>query len=88
MGVGRPIPLKHGQLYKRSKNGLNKEWKKKFVCIYSDGRLCYFQNIKVFYILFLKRKALFLVEDFDQILGIVRLVTRGNVFREGNFENF
>uniref|UniRef100_A0A915MGF1 Uncharacterized protein n=1 Tax=Meloidogyne javanica TaxID=6303 RepID=A0A915MGF1_MELJA len=46
LGVGRPIPLKHGQLYKRSKNGLNKEWKKKFVCIYSDGRLCYFQNIK------------------------------------------
>ncbi|CAK5052654.1 unnamed protein product [Meloidogyne enterolobii] len=46
LGVGRAIPLKQGQLYKRSKNGLNKEWKKKFVCLYSDGRLCYHQNMK------------------------------------------
>lgn len=47
MGVGRAIPLKQGQLYKRSKKGLNKEWKKKFVCLYSGGRICYHQNLKV-----------------------------------------
>ncbi|KAL7075952.1 hypothetical protein ACQ4LE_004208, partial [Meloidogyne hapla] len=46
LGIGRAIPLKQGQLYKRSKNGLNKEWKKKYVCLYSDGRICYHQNLK------------------------------------------
>jgi hypothetical protein len=47
MGVGRAIPLKQGQLYKRSNKTLNKEWKKKFVCLYSDGRICYHKSLKV-----------------------------------------
>lgn len=47
MGVGRAIPIKQGLLYKRSNKALNKEWKKKYVCLYSDGRLSYHSNLKV-----------------------------------------
>lgn len=47
MGVGRAIPIKQGHLYKRSNKALNKEWKKKYVCLYSDGRLCYHSTLKV-----------------------------------------
>lgn len=39
--------VKQGQLYKRSSKTLNKEWKKKYVCLYSDGRICYHKNLKV-----------------------------------------
>ncbi|KAI3415390.1 ArfGAP with GTPase domain, ankyrin repeat and PH domain [Globodera pallida] len=46
LGVGRAIPVKQDYLYKKSKNGLNREWKKKYVCLYSDGRICYHQNLK------------------------------------------
>uniref|UniRef100_A0A0N5B2K1 Centaurin-gamma-1A n=1 Tax=Strongyloides papillosus TaxID=174720 RepID=A0A0N5B2K1_STREA len=46
LGGGRAIPIKQGLLYKRSTKSLNKEWKKKYVCLYSDGRLCYHQNLK------------------------------------------
>uniref|UniRef100_A0A913HD90 Centaurin-gamma-1A n=1 Tax=Strongyloides stercoralis TaxID=6248 RepID=A0A913HD90_STRER len=46
LGGGRAIPVKQGLLYKRSTKSLNKEWKKKYVCLYSDGRLCYHQNLK------------------------------------------
>lgn len=54
MGIGRAIPVKQGHLYKRSSKTLNKEWKKKYVCLYSDGRLSYHQNLKVsfFFIFF------------------------------------
>uniref|UniRef100_A0A915CP36 PH domain-containing protein n=1 Tax=Ditylenchus dipsaci TaxID=166011 RepID=A0A915CP36_9BILA len=45
MGVGRAIPIKQGLLYKRSSKALNKDWKKKYVCLYSDGRLSYRQNL-------------------------------------------
>uniref|UniRef100_A0AC35UCV7 Centaurin-gamma-1A n=1 Tax=Rhabditophanes sp. KR3021 TaxID=114890 RepID=A0AC35UCV7_9BILA len=46
LGAGRVIPIKQGLLYKKSSKSLNKEWKKKFVCLHSDGRLCYHQNLK------------------------------------------
>ncbi|KAK0414802.1 hypothetical protein QR680_011621 [Steinernema hermaphroditum] len=46
MGAGRAIPIKQGQLYKRSSKTLNREWKKKYVCLYPDGRLLYHHNIK------------------------------------------
>lgn len=47
VGPGRLIPIKQGILYKRSSKALNKEWKKKYVCLHSDGRLTYHQNIRV-----------------------------------------
>lgn len=60
MGKGRDIPVKQGMLYKRSSKSLNKvrthartvtqsyaqEWKKKFVCLYANGRLVYHNNTK------------------------------------------
>ncbi|KHN72116.1 Centaurin-gamma-1A, partial [Toxocara canis] len=46
MGMGRTIPVKQGHLYKRSSKTLNKEWKKKYVCLHSDGRLSYHQTLK------------------------------------------
>ncbi|KAI1729001.1 putative GTPase activating protein for arf domain-containing protein [Ditylenchus destructor] len=46
MGKGRLIPVKQGLLYKKSSKALNKEWKKKYVCLYPDGRLSYHQNLK------------------------------------------
>lgn len=46
MGVGREIPIREGVLYKRSNKALNREWKKKYVCLYADGRLRYHQNHK------------------------------------------
>lgn len=52
MGVGRAIPVKQGHLYKRSSKTLNKEWKKKYVCLHSNGRLSYHQTLKVFFFLF------------------------------------
>ncbi|CAI4229090.1 unnamed protein product [Auanema sp. JU1783] len=46
-GVGRAIPIKQGHLYKKSaKSALNREWKKKYVCLYSDGKLTYHHNLK------------------------------------------
>ncbi|VDO84200.1 unnamed protein product [Onchocerca flexuosa] len=47
MGMGRAIPVKQGHLYKRSSKTLNKEWKKKYVCLHSNGRLSYHQTLKV-----------------------------------------
>lgn len=41
MGIGREIPIKEGVLYKKSHRGLNREWKKKYVCLYADGRIRY-----------------------------------------------
>lgn len=41
MGIGREIPIKEGILYKKSHRGLNREWKKKYVCLYADGRIRY-----------------------------------------------
>ncbi|VDK81712.1 unnamed protein product [Litomosoides sigmodontis] len=46
MGMGRAIPVKQGHLYKRSNKTLNKEWKKKYVCLHSNGRLSYHQTLK------------------------------------------
>ncbi|CAJ0580619.1 unnamed protein product, partial [Mesorhabditis spiculigera] len=48
LGQGRAIPCKQGHLYKRTKATLNREWKKKYVCIYSDGRLVYYPHFKDF----------------------------------------
>lgn len=47
VGSGRAIPVKQGHLYKRSSKSLNKEWKKKYVCLYADGRLVYHSSLKV-----------------------------------------
>lgn len=45
LGSGRAIPIKQGYLYKRSSNSLNKEWKKKYVTLCSDGRLTYHSSL-------------------------------------------
>ncbi|KRY51399.1 Centaurin-gamma-1A, partial [Trichinella britovi] len=47
VGQGRAIPIKQGIVYKRSGKPLNKaQWKKKYVCLYSDGRLAYYPSLK------------------------------------------
>ena len=46
MGMGRTIPVKQGHLYKRSSKTLNKEWKKKYVCLHPNGKLSYHQTLK------------------------------------------
>ncbi|XP_076314914.1 centaurin gamma 1A [Tachypleus tridentatus] len=45
VGSGRHIPLRQGYLYKRSSKTLNKEWKKKYVTLTSDGRLTYHPSL-------------------------------------------
>ncbi|GFW13704.1 centaurin-gamma-1A [Trichonephila clavipes] len=45
VGSGRVIPLRQGYLYKRSCKALNKEWKKKYVTLTSDGRLTYHPSL-------------------------------------------
>ncbi|XP_053907657.1 arf-GAP with GTPase, ANK repeat and PH domain-containing protein 2 [Cuculus canorus] len=44
-GSGRAIPLKQSFLLKRSGNSLNKEWKKKYVTLSSNGLLFYHPSI-------------------------------------------
>ena len=46
LGSGRLIPIKQGYLYKKS-HGLNKEWKKKYVTLLTDGRLTYHPSLHV-----------------------------------------
>ncbi|KAI1891089.1 hypothetical protein AGOR_G00160310 [Albula goreensis] len=41
VGSGRSIPIKQSILLKRSGNSLNKEWKKKYVTLSSNGMLSY-----------------------------------------------
>jgi len=41
LGSGRAIPLRQGYLYKKSVKTLNKDWKKKYVTLTSDGTLTY-----------------------------------------------
>ncbi|KAH6930297.1 hypothetical protein HPB50_012545 [Hyalomma asiaticum] len=45
MGSGRVIPVRQGYLYKKSVKALNKEWKKKYVTLTSDGRLTYHPSL-------------------------------------------
>ncbi|CAN7984288.1 unnamed protein product [Ixodes hexagonus] len=50
MGSGRVIPVRQarsfpGYLYKKSIKALNKEWKKKYVTLTSDGRLTYHPSL-------------------------------------------
>ncbi|KAM3621918.1 uncharacterized protein V6R79_017846 [Siganus canaliculatus] len=45
LGSGRSIPIKQGILLKRSGNSLNKEWKKKYVTLTSDGILSYHSSV-------------------------------------------
>ncbi|KAJ6224532.1 hypothetical protein RDWZM_003077 [Blomia tropicalis] len=45
VGVGRTIPIKQGYLYKKSKKTLNKDWKKKYVTLTSDGYLTYHRTL-------------------------------------------
>uniref|UniRef100_A0A2R5L6I1 Putative gtpase-activating protein centaurin gamma n=1 Tax=Ornithodoros turicata TaxID=34597 RepID=A0A2R5L6I1_9ACAR len=45
MGSGRVIPIRQGYLYKKSVKALNKEWKKKYVTLTSDGRLTYHPSL-------------------------------------------
>ncbi|XP_038159446.1 arf-GAP with GTPase, ANK repeat and PH domain-containing protein 1-like [Cyprinodon tularosa] len=44
-GSGRFIPIKQGILLKRSGSSLNKEWKKKYVTLSSDGILSYHSSV-------------------------------------------
>uniref|UniRef100_A0A669QER1 ArfGAP with GTPase domain, ankyrin repeat and PH domain 2 n=1 Tax=Phasianus colchicus TaxID=9054 RepID=A0A669QER1_PHACC len=44
-GSGRAIPIKQSFLLKRSGNSLNKEWKKKYVTLSSNGLLLYHPTI-------------------------------------------
>lgn len=44
-GSGRAIPIKQSFLLKRSGNSLNKEWKKKYVTLSSNGFLLYHPSI-------------------------------------------
>jgi Arf-GAP/GTPase/ANK repeat/PH domain-containing protein 1/3 len=41
LGSGRTIPIRQGYLYKKSLKTLNKDWKKKYVTLTSDGTLTY-----------------------------------------------
>lgn len=41
LGSGRAIPIRQGYLYKKSQKALNKEWKKKYVTLTTDGKLTY-----------------------------------------------
>ena len=41
LGSGRVIPVHQGYLYKKSFKSLNKDWKKKYVTLTSDGTLTY-----------------------------------------------
>lgn len=41
VGSGRAIPIRQGYLYKKSLKSLNKDWKKKYVTLTSDGKLTY-----------------------------------------------
>ncbi|XP_054721553.1 centaurin-gamma-1A-like [Uloborus diversus] len=45
VGSGRVIPLRQGYLYKKSCKALNKDWKKKYVALTSDGRLTYHPSL-------------------------------------------
>nr|XP_057911500.1 arf-GAP with GTPase, ANK repeat and PH domain-containing protein 1-like isoform X2 [Doryrhamphus excisus] len=45
VGSGRFIPIKQGFLLKRGGNSLNKEWKKKYVTLSSDGILSYHASV-------------------------------------------
>ncbi|XP_056129735.1 arf-GAP with GTPase, ANK repeat and PH domain-containing protein 1-like [Lampris incognitus] len=45
MGSGRAIPIKQSILLKRSGNSINKEWKKKYVTLSSDGMLSYHSSV-------------------------------------------
>ncbi|XP_073432881.1 arf-GAP with GTPase, ANK repeat and PH domain-containing protein 2 isoform X2 [Dendrobates tinctorius] len=44
-GTGRALPIKQSFLLKRSGNSLNKEWKKKYVTLTSNGMLLYHPSI-------------------------------------------
>ncbi|XP_078790220.1 arfGAP with GTPase domain, ankyrin repeat and PH domain 3 isoform X3 [Oryzias latipes] len=45
IGSGRAIPIKQGILLKRSGKSLNKEWKKKYVTLCSNGLLTYHPSL-------------------------------------------
>ncbi|XP_063808382.1 arf-GAP with GTPase, ANK repeat and PH domain-containing protein 2 isoform X2 [Pseudophryne corroboree] len=45
LGGGRALPIKQSFLMKRSGNSLNKEWKKKYVTLTSNGMLLYHPSI-------------------------------------------
>ncbi|XP_075055438.1 arf-GAP with GTPase, ANK repeat and PH domain-containing protein 2 isoform X2 [Mixophyes fleayi] len=45
IGGGRALPIKQSFLMKRSGNSLNKEWKKKYVTLTSNGMLLYHPSI-------------------------------------------
>ncbi|CAD5215378.1 unnamed protein product [Bursaphelenchus okinawaensis] len=46
VGMGRVIPLKQGFLYKKGNSGLTS--KKKYVCLFENGKLCYYSSLKEF----------------------------------------
>ncbi|PAV57061.1 hypothetical protein WR25_26126 [Diploscapter pachys] len=86
-GVGRVIPVKQGLLYKKSsKSALNREWKKKYVCLYSDGRLKYYQNLKEYMDKTVQGKEVFLGLATVKVSGRQRPRTtqRNNNSTNGN----
>ncbi|XP_062519440.1 arf-GAP with GTPase, ANK repeat and PH domain-containing protein 3-like isoform X2 [Corticium candelabrum] len=44
-GKGRSVPIKQGDLWKKTKSGLTKEWKKKFVTL-TEGKLTYYPSLQ------------------------------------------
>ncbi|CAD5221332.1 unnamed protein product [Bursaphelenchus xylophilus] len=46
VGLGRVIPLKQGFLHKKGNAGLTS--KKKYVCLFENGKLCYYSSMKAF----------------------------------------
>ena len=47
LGSGRSIPVKQGQLYKKTSNTFSKDWKKKYVTLCDDGRMTYHPSLNV-----------------------------------------
>lgn len=45
VGSGRAIPIRQGYLHKKSLKSLNKDWKKKYVTLTSDGKLTYYPSL-------------------------------------------
>jgi len=45
VGSGRSIPMRQGQLYKKSSKSFSKDWKKKYVTLCDDGRMTYHPSL-------------------------------------------
>ncbi|XP_046846323.1 arf-GAP with GTPase, ANK repeat and PH domain-containing protein 3-like isoform X2 [Xenia sp. Carnegie-2017] len=68
IGFGRYIPVKQGNLLKRTTNSINKEWKKKFVVLSDGGILTYYPSLHD-YIANVHGKEIFLKQCTVKIPG-------------------